>query len=160
MENQYFIGGVGHDCIAKLAPEIPPDFFRWCFVRHPADRLLSAYSSIKVSKNHIAPNIKSMEFSQWLFWLCEDHTRLWLHMQTIPQVDHIYIGESLGVDFIGRFERLNEDWGRVQRILNVPEKKLPHVRKSNHQPWREVYTNSMLKKINKLYENDYKKLGY
>jgi len=63
------------------------------------------------------------------------------------------------VGFIGRFESLEEDFGRLTRILGV-EARLERVGASVHAPWQEVYTPAMKERVYALYREDFLRFGY
>jgi chondroitin 4-sulfotransferase 11 len=58
------------------------------------------------------------------------------------------------VDFIGRFERIQEDFGVISRRLGM-EIELPHLNKSNLSGvYRDAYSERMRKIVGEIYELD------
>ena len=70
---------------------------------------------------------------------------------TTPQYQWI----SPGVDFIGRFEHLEEDFQTVCDKLNISATLQFQTRtRTTHEPYREVYTDKMINKVAKVFAED------
>ena len=63
-------------------------------------------------------------------------------------------------DFIGRFERLQEDWAFVARKLRAPET-LPHTRENiRPRDYSEYYTSKTKRMIEEKFKVDIEVFGY
>jgi hypothetical protein len=57
-----------------------------------------------------------------------------------PQWEFIFDAEGKPMmDFVGRFERLQEDFCHVCQALNLPPLEVPHVNKSKKKRWRQHF---------------------
>lgn len=63
------------------------------------------------------------------------------------------------VDFIGRFENLNEDSQYVFSRLGV-EESLEHVNKTDHPPYQEMYTDKTRETVRRMYREDIEAFEY
>lgn len=155
MESKDFVGGRHHESYRDL--HIPDNYFSWGFVRHPCDRLLSFHTSMKYWR---PSNYKWMpdSFEEFIIDLPyyiykKIHTKTQLFFLVNRQ-------GQIGVDFIGRFERLEEDWKTVCQRIGVPHIPLGRENPSQHRPWREVFTRRMEKAVEAHYRVDYETFGY
>lgn len=92
--------------------------YKFAFVRNPLARLVSEY---RFRQHTIGNDFKT--------WVMRDFPRpgwsdQWRHV--MPQIDYLVNDEGrLLVDFVGRFERLDEDFGTIRNELELPNPKLP-----------------------------------
>lgn len=117
--------------------------FKFGFVRNPWDRIVSCYhdkiarwkDSIKTSPHFGVPT--SMAFEEFVNWVANlvpnDHFYRDPHF--IPQHIILVKDGTLCVDFIGRFERLIEDWRFIS--IKYGLRRLPHL---NAQPRKHYST--------------------
>src|SRR4051812_4971380 len=107
--------------------------FKFAFVRNPWDRLVSRYAHLLRSKDrrrHSA--ITEMTFEDFLQW----------ETQRDSAFQHPYVTDGHGakiVDFIGYYERLNQDFAKVCSRLKI-QAELPHANVSEHRDYRTYYT--------------------
>lgn len=97
-------------------------FFKFSFVRNPWSRLVSVYKYLGYQE--------VMPFTQFI---CKDlagESGWEAPFFVKPQYDYLFNdnGEQL-VDFIGRFETLQQDFDIVCQELGIPRTLLPHVNK-------------------------------
>jgi hypothetical protein len=64
------------------------------------------------------------------------------------------------VDFIGRFERLQECFDEVCRRLGCTPVELPRINDSRHAAYTEYYTPAMAETVARHYARDIETFGY
>tara|TARA_B100000131_G_C18084517_1_gene599550 strand:- start:205 stop:882 length:678 start_codon:yes stop_codon:yes gene_type:complete len=69
---------------------------------------------------------------------------------------------EIGVDFVGRFESLQEDWSYVVKKTSGlrPKEKLGIFVKTNHKHYREEYTDKAAEVVSNLYSEDINTFEY
>jgi hypothetical protein len=77
--------------------------------------------------------------------------------QCNPQIEWV---KGIKMDFIGRFENLQDDFNIIARKLGIDEIELPHLRKSQRKSFEDYYCKESLKIINRLYKQDFDVFGY
>lgn len=128
--------------------------FMFGFVRNPYDRLQSAWyfrqrGNTNIPVENYAPGFEDFVLTERL------EQAMKYDKVFAPMCDYL----DAPVGFIGRFETLREDFGRVCRILGV-EAELRHENASEHPHWTDIYTDAMLLRVNDLYAQDFKRFGY
>jgi len=79
---------------------------------------------------------------------------------TKPQYTFVCIDGELKIDFIGRFENLLEDWGRVCKKLKVNETlTLAHFKEGLY-PKDIDYNGKNRELVRKIYKKDFELFGY
>ena len=169
--------------VLDLKPETK-NYFKFCFVRNPYDRLVSAYYDLKSSPGHLQwsyPILKYKNFSEFVVNLNTSPCKKFVHL--LPQ-NHFIKTESSNhsIDFVGRFENLENDFKKVERKLNIAHRPLPHKRKMKDQIKKKFDLKKILSKLNffktklphymseytletkdicyQIYKKDFEKFGY
>lgn len=130
------------------------------FARNPYDRILSAWSD-KCREEGMTPGLsrmgmyEGMPFEEFVM-ICasrcmEDH-------HTRPQSVFLMNRGQMLADFIGRFERLAEDWANLSSMFNLAP--LPHLNKSGSQEKVNHWNDKLRRVVRKTYRSDFKLLGY
>jgi len=143
------------------------DYFKFAFVRNPWDRAVSLWSyylkrNIKpVSDNDFETCIKNFET---LF--CEVPAKYYSNSQRkvnllYPQYHFIsdWYGNNM-LDYIGRFETLQEDFNIVCDKIGIPPQELPHTNQSNHKHYTEYYDDKTRAIISQKYAKDIEYFRY
>lgn len=146
--------------IFKQRPE-SKEYFKFCFVRNPYDRLYSTYADFKYSLGHYwAKEAKEAKnFKDFVMNIPGSSYSNWIHLQ--PQVDYITVDGKIAVDYMGRVENLVEDFREVERKLCMPHVPLSKVRfspKVDTDP--KIYDDEMKSVVTQLYKKDFEILGY
>lgn len=139
--------------------------FSFTFVRNPWDRLASSYSFLKngglykvdyedyqkyFSKyknfrdlvlNWQDTFFDQIHFKQQYKWICDDD-------------------DKLIVDFIGRFENIQQDFNLICDKLKIHRKQLVHKNKSKHNHYTEYYDEEMQRIVAEKYAKDIEYFGY
>ena len=145
------------------------DYYKFTFVRNPFERLVSCY----VSKYHTDKkyNNESLWYDTYLFGLLKkdkgfNHFANWVCLipnkfadeHFIEQYSQIYINNQSTVDFIGKFETIENDFKIIQEKFNLSS--LPHFNKSTKGNWMDYYSINLAKKVYKKYKKDIETFGY
>ncbi len=144
-------------------------YFKFCFVRNPWDRVLSAYRYLKNGGNKtsdlsVAKAIISFEsFDRFVIdGLGRGYFRSYLLF--LPQ-SYFIIGPTneVMVDFVGRYENIEEDYKIVADRLDL-SKSLPRINVTQETDWnfyREAYcSNESISVIAEIYRQDIISFGY
>jgi hypothetical protein len=120
----------------EVGKEIYKDYFKFCFVRNPWDRLVSEFfwahqhsagltSEKKTKVNRfgqkkIYTRAKILDWDSLLRDLESGDVKKYRN-RLMPQSD--FIKNELGeieVDFVGKFENITEDWSYVSEMIEIP----------------------------------------
>ena len=143
-------------------------YFKFSFVRNPYDRLFSAYTFLKNggvndldrtwAQQHLTAYSDFESFVNG--WVTPDNIWSWVHFK--PQ--HFWICDeslNLKVDFVGRFERMDEDVAVVQTRLGMPVKPLPKINVTDRATKAQVpYSPDMRSIVEKAYRKDIELFAY
>lgn len=165
MEQREFLGGCSHMPIWMYQQEVVglENIFSFAFVRHPLDRFVSAFfhepnitgfdkdrSGFEAFVNHISsldlehPGFTYPTLSNWP-----------IHHHFLPQ--WFFICDKSGkvaVDFLGRFEALQHDWGEVCSVVGVPSH-LGHFRKTDRAHYQNYYDSETERIVRNIYHRDF-----
>ena len=143
-------------------------YFKFAFVRNPWDRLLSAYRFLcrggfdHWDQQFYAENLAHFaDFGDFVRrWVTPARVRTWIHFR--PQVE--FVCDATGailVDFVGRYETLQDDFDVVARRLQRTAT-LGHVNTSHraHQDYRSAYADDTAAIVEAVYAQDIGRFGY
>lgn len=143
-------------------------YYSFTFVRNPYARLLSAFRFLRNGgfcendRVWAERNISRYDsFNQFVAeWLNEQ--TIWSYHHFKPQYSFVCdISLRPEVDFIGKYERINEDFSTVCNKLGI-ENRLT-VRNSSemdNSTWSDVYSEPSFKKVSELYKHDFEIFNY
>ena len=150
----------------KLFDKDFEDFFTFSFIRNPYERL---YSSYKFLQNGGMNQHDKSAFQKYLSHYSdfEDFVLNGLNSEIIFEIIHFipqseFICNNDGkiiVDFIGRFENLNEDFKKLSDKINK-EIVLEHHNKNNKVNFSKIYTEDMKLKVYNIYKKDFEIFKY
>jgi hypothetical protein len=143
------------------------DLYKWCFIRNPYDRVASFFFNIKVLvgsegkiKEKYSDNLESfiLDLDQWV--VENPDNKIKYDFQKYPvhlfPLDFFITCENYTMDFIGRFENIENDWNFISEKFNVI-KNLGHTNQSKSlDSYLPLYTSEMKSVINRIYESDFK----
>jgi len=145
----------------KCNPEEFNDYFKFSFVRNPWGRMASWYRlrcyNLKMKIGHTGVSCAARkthwhgDFATWL-------THPDLNSQTSMLYDNQ--GQCL-VDFIGRFESLQQDFNFICDEIKTPHKQLPHLNATeSDEPYYEHYNDETRDIVGSRYSEDIENFGY
>ena len=131
-------------------------YFKFGFVRNPWDRVVSLYERTEAQQMR-----DKMTFDEFVDWIQYSSSTCIHSSPHRYQLDWFVDPDGrVLADFIGRFERLEEDWALVARKLGITET-LPH-RRSNARArhYTEYYSAKTREIIAVKFKVDIEKFGY
>ena len=146
----------------SIPEDVWNEYFKFVFVRNPWDWVVSQY--------HFS-NFKKKGLDRFQRKVHQRHVqKVWNRLWTNNPYDscesfmqHAYVysrdGQKLP-DFVGRLERLQEDFDQVCIRLELPRTVLPTKNTTVHKPYQKLYTFGARVRVGKLYEKDVRLLGY
>ena len=143
--------------------DAPDGYYRFAFVRNPWDRFVSLYhyfAAMTPQHRWHRANAQVVDgvrrFRSFGDFCREFHA--WPHRNNFhfwPQCRWIAdAGQRPLVDFVGRFERFQEDFDRICRRVGADCTRLPGRNASQHKPYREYYDEQTRRIVGKLYRRD------
>jgi len=147
-----------------VSPKIPDDIFMFTFVRNPWDRVVSAYYCLRDNQGRFGTHWRqkggarlSGDFRAYVVDGLKDDQNS-IHFK--PQLStFMQNGQFIPNLYIGKFERLTHDWEVVAEKIGV-SKDLPHLRKSDHKPYHELYDKKSQRVVADIYAEEIEALGY
>ena len=167
----YELGGK-HAGISELE-NLPAGYFRFAFVRNPWERLVSWHQMIlEKGRNRKFENINSRFYRMVLsrgktfrdFILdCTEEVNENGSIKSIVRNQTEYLlarDGTLGVDYTGRYEALDDDQGAIARRLGV-DMEMPHIKQSgDYGSWRQYYTDELAGIVEERFQLDIETFGY
>jgi hypothetical protein len=147
--------------------------FKFAFVRNPWDRLVSWWSMIDNARDFVDPERPPNSFFGYVLERARNFEEFILRC-TDEIIDsdgrkHIFRNQidylvddngTIIVDFIGRFEYLQESFNEVCYRLGRAPVALPRINDSRHAAYTEYYTSAMAETVAQHYAGDIEKFGY
>lgn len=132
------------------------DYYRFSFVRNPWARAFSWYKNVMRDEIH-QKNMGLNGPIQFKDFLQKFAGQGMLRPQTywLKSFD----GE-IHLDFIGKFENLDEDFKKVCKVLNLYNVKLPHRIKSSSSDYRKQYDKESRELVSTVYKEEIELFNY
>jgi len=128
----------------KIYPSEYNKYFKFTIVRNPYDRLISLYFWTR-------PN---GEFTK-------ENFSVFLKKNIKSQVSFIMDNGSICMDFICKFENIEDDIKKVMNILSIQyTDKYPHINSSRHKHYMDYYDDDLINIVNNKFSDDFNMLGY
>jgi len=145
--------------IKKFDPSSWEKYLKFCFVRNPFDAAVSDFYWSKGPQ-------KGVTFEEFLLRKNDASRADPERLVTKPITNwEIYtLDDKVAVDFIGRFENMNDDLRQIGRLLNLectlelpPWKAKGHSRKT---PGLELYNEKTISLVGEIYDREIKQFNY
>lgn len=132
----------------RVGEDVWSEYFKFAFVRNPFEKIVSQYHY-----NRGKFGFKDSTFKEYIKAWNEGE-----RISTFPQFNLYYIDEKL--DFIGRFETLQQDFDTVCDNIGISRQQLPHFNKSKHNHYTEYYDDETQDIVAEKYAKDIEHFGY
>ena len=125
---------IKEDYVVEYGQDIWDNYYKFGFCRNPWDRCVSIYHGRKQIRGLPLPSFdkwirqKDIKVNQQVLWFRD-------------------------MNFVGRFERYEEDFAKVTDRLGV-DIKLPHINKSKHKHYTEYYNDETVQIVRDKFKDD------
>lgn len=134
----------------RIDPAVWNSYFKFCFERNPWDKAISLYYWLAPGldpkpglREYFQGEIDKRRLSNWYIYAMDD---------------------GLAVDYVARYENLDEELDRICERLNLPGKlELPHAKgqfRKDRRDYREVLDDQTRAVIDRICAKEIKLLGY
>jgi len=147
----------------KLRAEIiQNEYFTFSIVRNPWERAVSHYHFFKTTiRRDYGKQKYTNSFKEFIEHYTDHNNRTgWIKNDFSPQLDYLTINGNISVDFVGRYERLQQDFNIISGMLGRPLRTLNHIYKSNRAPYVKYYCNETIRMVYRRYEQDIEYFKY
>ena len=163
LPNKYQTGGLQHLMASHIIQEVGEDifskYFTFSFVRNPWDKMVSQYTYTIAKRPTLLKRIGITESASFKEYIDRSMVAK-LHVQWDHQYKFLYKNKKCVVDFIGRFENLQQDFDTICDRIGIPQPKLPHRNKTKHKHYTEYYDDETREIVAKKYAKDIELFGY
>ena len=151
------------------------DYFRFCFVRNPWDRLVSCYKDkinygpghvyeryqngfvrYLTAEGHFKPDMSFVDFVEVVCQIPDESAEGHFRSQ------HKFVEDEAGnnlVEFVGKFESMDRDFEVVRQRLGL-KGSVPHLRKTGSKPYWEYYDDRTTAMVATRYQEDIRRFNY
>ena len=145
---------------------LPKEFFdqlyKFTFVRNPWDLQVSSFHHIRRERPHLMSGID--DFASFLKWKLNPQRPYQYHIDTSIERQSDYLIDLHGaviVNFIGRYENLQDDFYQVCRDVNIKPIDLPCKRKAtDRENYRQYYNDDTAELVAAHFKRDIELFGY
>lgn len=130
--------------------------FKFTIVRNPWDRVVSAFHALQQAGR---PCIGRRETFQHFIMTIFQSKGISCDPHFESQHPKFFFNGSIFVDFIGRFEKIKEDWAKIASIIDC-DPILPHKYQSKHEHYTHYYDEECKEIVQDIYIKDIELLEY
>lgn len=126
--------------------------FKFAFVRNPFDWQVSLYEYVRQTPHHHLHDFyMKMSFEEFIAWRCSE--------DRVLQRDFVQEDGKTIVDFIGRFENLEDDFREALSRVGL-RAELTHINQSRRTNYRSYYNDQTRALVSKAFAEDFELFGY
>ena len=148
--------------LEMLPAEVFNGFFKFTVVRNPWDLQVSSYHHIHREKPEVLRGIPG--FADFLRYKFDPERPYDFMLDISAERQHEYLVNLRGeviVDFIGRYERLEDDFRSVCQTIGIRPPALPHLRRATERSdYRRYYDDALAELVADHYRRDLELLDY
>jgi len=138
------------------------DMFTFSMVRNPWDKVVSHYH-YRVITNQTELQTSPIPFQEWVMRSYGEQDPFYYDNERMfmPHLDWLRDTEGdIIVDFVGRFEAIDDDFLVVCRELGRATRSLPHLNRSTHLHYSEYYNDVTEEIVGNWFKDDIAQFGY
>ena len=144
-------------------------YFKFAFVRHPMDRLYSAFSFLRNGGMNTKDQafaekfLSNLSFGEFVKRLAEDPSMLeWYHFR--QQFTYLYDGfdpKNILVNYVGKYENLETDLKSISNRLGTGQE-IPHLNPTSRtvSVGEEGFSKETIELVAQIYAEDFEVFGY
>ncbi|MBN2720893.1 MAG: sulfotransferase family 2 domain-containing protein, partial [Proteobacteria bacterium] len=145
-----------------LPRELFDRLFKFAFVRNPWDLQVSSWHHLRRERPHLLKDIP--DFPSFIRWKLDPSRPYQYHIDTSieRQVDYLKdLDGTILVDFIGKYENLQEDYEEACRRIGITPPTLPHKRQAKGRTaYSDYYDEETRKLVGDFFREDIETFGY
>jgi hypothetical protein len=145
-----------------LPRELFQELFKFAFVRNPWDLQVSSYHHIQRERPHLMDGVA--DFPSFIRSKLNPERAYHYILDTSMELQSDYLRDLSGniiVDYVGRYESLQEDFDEVCRRIGIPHRALPRLREAtDRRAYRSYYDDETAELVAKHFRADIETLGY
>ena len=146
-----------------LPKEFYDSLFKFAFVRNPWDLQVSSFHHIRRERPHYMQGRD--DFESFLRWKLDPGRPYQYHIDTSIERQSDYVIDLHGnliVDFVGRYEWLQDDFAEVCRRIGIACPALPHRRQATdrERDYRAYYSAETAELVAAHFQPDIERFGY
>jgi hypothetical protein len=146
-----------------LPHELYEKLFKFVFVRNPWDLQVSSFHHLRRERPHLVAH--TPDFASFIRWKLDPHRPYQFHVDTSIELQSDYLVDLHGnviVDFIGRYERLHEDFAEACKRIGIATPELPHRReaKDRAKDYRGYYDDDLTALVAERFQRDIALFNY
>lgn len=145
-----------HATLRKAQDVLPTDVYasvcKFAFVRNPWDRLLSWYHYVQGTPSHAdcKPGEAFADFARR--FIAKDRRSQWWMITDRSG--------AMGLDFVGRFETLEDDVARLGEKLGIAGLALPRASAGKPRDYRPAYDDKLAMEVQTAWRTEIEAFGY
>jgi len=147
-----------------LPREVFEKLFKFTFIRNPWDIQVSSYYHTMREMPDLVKEHQFENFGDFLRWSLDPERPYehWFEQLNQNMIDYmVNLDGGLLIDYVGRFECLEDDWGEICNRIGIPIRELPKKRISQGRgDYREYYDDELAALVANHYHRDIEAFGY
>lgn len=155
----------------KITEENAQDYYKIAFIRNPWDRFVSLYFYFyNMQPNHWAykydhqtvQNIRRFKsFEDFCLNFNDfDEAQPFKKFHFFNQSCWTHYKNKNIVDFLGKYENLDQDVASLQNIFEIPHEPVPHTNQSDHGDYKNYYNSRTRNVVAEIYKKDIEYFEY
>ena len=141
----------------QYGENIYSDYFKFTFVRNPWDLRVSFKKWCANTAGRLGKYARQLSFSDWIKRYAVRYNP---NKTGVGLTQLGYLNPVEDMDFIGRFENLQQDFNTICDKIGIPQQQLPHKNKTDHKHYIEYYDEETKQIIAEKYAKDIEYFGY